>query len=292
MGDASTLEVKTRASTVDGIFYPAEARDLRQLVAKLIDQAPGNPGRASAIITPHAAYPYSGAVAACAYKAAAGRQVELAVLIGPVHREPAEGILLPESRFFQTPLGLVPVHLPSIEALLSCSTGICCNDIPHLEEHCLEVQLPFLQHLHPEAEIVPVLMGNSEAKNVKLLANALQLTFSPRLESTLFVATSNMGPLSDRKVEPAAVERLLELMVRRDWQELLAETERGPIAPCGTGCIAVILALSELLGKSVRVLKRGNSASAAPEDRNVVHYAAVSVTREEGASHGLHPDSG
>ena len=100
---------KTRPATVEGLFYPADKDELLSRTQELLDRASTPPGRASAIITPHAAFDYSGHIAAEAFKAAAQRTIKTAVLLGPVHRDLSDAIILPESTKFHTPLGDIAV---------------------------------------------------------------------------------------------------------------------------------------------------------------------------------------
>ena len=272
-------EEKTRASIVDGIFYPARRKELQALLSQLWEDSPVAPGAAGGIISPHAAYEYSGEVAAAAFRAASARRVETAVLLGPVHRDPTNEIVLPESASFQTPLGTVAVAQELVDELMDCGTRFRRNDIPHLEEHCLEVQLPFLQFLYPHASIVPILMGTPSLANVRLLASALHLLISRDPASILLVVSANMSSYLRPASAPDEIDRLLALIIERDWQGIVEAAGRGQIGTCGSGCIATLLALSGLLGTRVEVLRRKSSAEVAKGDPGVVHYAAVALTQ-------------
>src|SRR4030042_277171 len=165
--------MRVRASTVDGIFYPADREGLAQRVQGLL--AGGGPaGTAGCLISPHAAYGYSGGPAAAAFQAAAAAPVQRVLLLGPVHREASDRLLLPESEAYQTPLGATAVDQETVRRLAARDPCFALDDIPHLEEHCLEVQLPFLQTLFPQARLVPLLMGRSPARLVDALAAAVR----------------------------------------------------------------------------------------------------------------------
>ena len=184
---------KIRESIVNGIFYPSEEKELITLIENLMSQTERDPGDAFAIITPHAGYTYAGKQIARAFKSTINRQIKNIVIVAPIHSKQDPGIYLPESKFFLTPIGSIPVNQDLVDELLTCSTNILNKDIPHLEEHCIELQLPFIRYLFPNIPIVPILLGNSSEKNIKLLSNALQLTFSSSYDHTLFIITSNMS---------------------------------------------------------------------------------------------------
>lgn len=279
--------MKVRASTVDGIFYPAEAQALSALVGELLALAEAPPDGARSIISPHAAYSISGEVAAAAFQAAAGRVPERVVLIGPVHREPADRLILPDSEAFQTPLGSCEVDGPFLRKLAQASPRFLFDDIPHLEEHCLEVQLPFVQTLFPRARIVPVLMGKSGPALTQVLAAALRQTLAPELDGALIVVSANMTRSRPLEQGGRELEAALELIRAGDGEALVEAAARRSISTCGAGCIAAILSLERLWGGKAEVLKVGDSLAAGGDRRKVVHYAAVAF---EGVDHGTNPD--
>lgn len=286
MRDILPEPVRVRASTVDGIFYPAEQPELSSLVRDLLERCEVPAGEACSIISPHAAYQYSGVVSAAAFKAASCRSVNRVVLIGPVHREPVEGLILPESQAFQTPLGACRVGETLLRELAARSPGFVFDDIPHLEEHCLEVQLPFLQQLFPQAEIVPVLMGQASPALIQTLSDAFLQVFENLLDSTLFVVSANMTSYTSREQGEAELAAVLGLIRQGDWQVLVDGTSKRSISSCGAGCIAAILSLQQHLGGKSEILKLASSLAVNGDQKKVVHYAAVAFER---ASHGADP---
>ena len=270
--------MKVRASTVDGIFYPADRAALAELVKGLLAGA-GTAGAAECIISPHASYDYSGAVAAAAFQSASAREVRRVVLLGPVHREPADRLLLPESEAFQTPLGTVPVDRETVDRLAGEDPCFAMDDIPHLEEHCLEVQLPFVQTLFPEALLVPVLMGRPTARLAEALARALQRALGPELDRSLVAVSANLTSYRPREQGQEEARGLLELIRAGDGQALLEAADRKLVSSCGAGCIAVILALERGPRAQAEVLKLASSLPMSGDERKVVHYAAVAFER-------------
>lgn len=152
-----------RQSAVAGLYYPARATELEQLLSQqLSPETSVNKAPARAIIVPHAGYFYSGQVAAKAYASLAtlADEIDRVVLIGPSHKIDFKGVTIAESDFFATPLGSVPVAkniLPKLRQI----RGVALSDSPHQDEHCLEVQLPFLQYSLNQFDIVPILTGKA-----------------------------------------------------------------------------------------------------------------------------------
>jgi AmmeMemoRadiSam system protein B len=270
------LRAAIRPPLVDGLFYPARREALAAQIDELLARSATPRGAGFAIITPHAGYEYAGGVMAAAFRAIADRRVRTAVLIGPVHRDPDNTISLPESAAFSTPLGPVPVDEEAVSALLASDPMYRRNDIPHLEEHCLELQLPFLARMFPDVSIVPLLVGAGGRHAVEVLSRTLASLFAGRADTTVFVATANMASYmtgNDTQAENAALE---ELLSRCDWKGVLSAAESRRISACGAACIAGLLSLAGE-GCSTQILERATSREKDDDGSRSVHYAAVSL---------------
>ncbi len=291
----SSEKRKLREATVAGIFYPEEADALNAEVDRLLAQAEPlfaerQVRRARAIFSPHASLGYSGDLAALAWKAATGAALTQIVILSPYHRAETSLVYLPEAEYFETPLGAVPVDLGSIEELLECGTLFTRTDIPHFEEHGIEMQLPFMQKLFPRATLVPILVGKTTKPLVRALASALGIVFSERAEETLFVVSSDLascgrrGSAETRAEAEERAERILECIAQRDWRGLLAEHDHDALSACGDGAMAALLASP--LGAELEGLVLGRHDSAAyreSEEERLVFYAALAfVPRGEG----------
>ena len=155
--------MRVREPAVAGSFYPFEPPVLRAQVADLLAAARSEgseAGTPKALIAPHAGFVYSGSVAARAYACLGPLRatVHRVVLLGPAHRVPLRGIAFPETDAFRTPLGLVPVDREALAAVAELP-HVGPSDRAHAEEHCLEVQLPFLQSMLDQFTVVPLLVG-------------------------------------------------------------------------------------------------------------------------------------
>jgi AmmeMemoRadiSam system protein B len=269
-----------REPIVEGIFYPSDRRKLHKLITTLLESAPAGGEKAWGIVAPHAGYRYSGAIAAAAFKAARGRPVRTVVILAPIHRTEKDEVVLPESDKFKMPAGLLTVNRAAVEALLSCSTRFLRDDIPHLEEHCVEVQLPFLPVLFPHADIVPVLVGKIGRKTIVALARALALTFAKRLASTLFLVSANLTSFMQGSDAKNEADTLLRLVLANDAEGLLSAYERGTITSCGVPAIAALMLTAEA-DCDVRLLSSGSSADVNRDYRELVHYAALGFFRKK-----------
>ena len=182
---------RVRAPAVAGLFYPQDEAELRRLVTTYIEARPkaGPARQPKALIVPHAGYLYSGAVAGCAYRvlrdcAASIRHV---VLVGPSHRVPMRGLAVTSLDYFATPLGEVPIDGLGRQRLRELGlVGIA--DAPHATEHSLEVQLPFLQVVLGEFDLLPIATGHVPRG---LVARALEAAWNG--PETLIVVSSDLS---------------------------------------------------------------------------------------------------
>jgi MEMO1 family protein len=274
--DVSPVKARARPPIVDGLFYPAEKEPLAALVDGLLARSSTPAADAFAVISPHAAYGYAGEVMAAAFRALAGRTLRTIVILGPTHRDSPDALFLPESEVFSTPLADVPVDEAAVEALLRSDGLFRRDDIPHLEEHCLEVQVPFLARLFPGAAIVPILMGSQSLAAVDALCASLGSLFASARGDLAVVATANMASyMTGRDVaeENAALERLI---AGGNWRGILAARREGRISACGAGAIAAVLSLAGSRAR-VELLARASSLGKDEDTERAVHYAAVGI---------------
>ena len=268
------LAKKIREPLVDGLFYPDDAAELRAACAGYETACAGVRGKAFVIVTPHAAYEKCGSLMAEAFLSAAERKIRTVVLLGPVHRDFTDQIILPEPQVFSIPGGTFRLEEKSIETLLSCGTRFSRNDIPHLEEHCLEVQLPFVLRYFPEAKIVPVLLGRDTAANIKSLGKGLYVSFAEQFSSTLFVVTTNLCESTSAGKARAEAEAIIALAEKKDSAALIEGKLKKQFTACGIGCLAAVLGFPDT--GALRVLGRAKSLSD-PTENKYVEYAAMAL---------------
>jgi hypothetical protein len=257
-----------REPAVAGLFYPSDARQLRDAVAGHVEAAPvpDPPVDARALIAPHAGYRYSGATAGAAYRALAGRRaaVERVVLAGPAHRVAVGGVGVGVStaRAWRTPLGEVPVDVDACRDLVAAGVAVEADDA-HAPEHSLEVHLPFLLEVLGPVTIVPVVVGRCPPRAV---ADMLDRVWDG--EGTLVVVSSDLSHYLDD-----ATAR------RRDARTRLAIIEGraadiGPYDACGCVAIAGLLLAARPRELAPRTLALATSADASGDPSRVVGYGA------------------
>jgi AmmeMemoRadiSam system protein B len=155
----------TRKPAVAGAFYPGEKDSLKYMIDEFfkICKPCDCKKQAKAMIVPHAGYMYSGIVAAEGYKCLKKLDQKKhwkILLLGPSHFIPFTGAAIPESDFWETPLGKVEIgKLPTSEIIIE-------DEKPHEEEHSLEVQVPFLQTVLEDFTLYPLCLGEVNPKDL------------------------------------------------------------------------------------------------------------------------------
>lgn len=274
-----------RHAAVAGMFYPGNARDLHNLILRLIAEAGtrSEPGPVpKAIIAPHAGFKYSGSVAASAYvrlKPGFDR-IRRVVLVGPSHRVPVSGVGVSSARAFETPLGTVPVDEEGV-AQLSALPHIEISDEAHAEEHSVEVQLPFLQCLLDEFSILPLVCNNAAADTV---ADVLHRVWGGA--ETLIVISSDLS----HYLSYTEAVRLDGLTCRAI--EVLDHGMLKHEQACGHAAVGGLLAVAKRRRMRVATLDLRNSGDTAGDKRRVVGYGSwmfldrPSRTQEADTGHG------
>lgn len=186
--------MKCRNPAVAGLFYPDNAHELSTQVNLCLQDAdehtPVSEARLNfkALIVPHAGYIYSGSIAASAYRLlkCSTAVFTRVLLLGPSHRVGFHGIATPEADAFNTPLGNIPLDRDAL-AELENLPFVSRREDAHLAEHSLEVQLPFLQMLLSNFELIPLVVGDASPKQVQ------QVLEQQWTENTLTVISTDLS---------------------------------------------------------------------------------------------------
>ncbi len=255
-----------RKPAVAGSFYPADPVQLAKMVEELLAMAGNPPAHApKAVVAPHAGYVYSGPVAAYSFRALqplAGREPTI-FLMGPAHYLAFDGVSTGTFTYWETPLGQIEVDTNRVGELLERSAIFTAIDDPHLPEHSLEVELPFLQAVLGKFKLVPLLFGITDP-----LAVASHLEAVVRPGDVVVVSTDLSHFHSDetaRKLDAATLETALAL----DAAGLLEHEA------CGRHPWAALTSLAASRGWHPELLAYATSGDTSGDRSRVVGYAAL-----------------
>jgi hypothetical protein len=265
-----------RAPAVAGTWYPASASALAAAVDGYLDQAPLDvPGRLVALVAPHAGLIYSGPVAAHAYQLLSHRAFDLVVLVGPSHFVGFEGVGVVSSGRFETPFGPANIDAAIAEALMAATPVAREHAGAHAREHSLEMQLPFVRRLAPDARIVPLVMGVQSAQTIRALGDALAavLRDCPR---ALLIASTDLSHYHDAATAARLDAVVMDAVERFDADTLEQALARRPEHACGGGpTVAVMRAAWQLGARDARLLHYADSGDVSGDKSSVVGYMAA-----------------
>jgi AmmeMemoRadiSam system protein B len=253
-----------REPLVSGIFYPEQPSELVKQIDALLKAASPPESGARALVCPHAAIAYSGHLQALAYASARSRPVRTVIIMSPRHRPDEEAVFLPESAMFRTPVADTYVDARLLETLESSGTFYVRSDIPHLEEHAIEVQLPFLQRVFPDAMVLPLIVNAYSDDLPSQLAGDLDSAIGAQSGSILMVAVSNAGSGSSADEAKRSSDAIAELILSGASKPVEGAGEgSAPMGrACGERCIEALLKSRFISGLRPVLLGRSNSRSA------------------------------
>lgn len=270
-----------RHPAVAGQFYPNSEMQVRAEVEAAF-RSPLGPGEIPQVaregersivgaMVPHAGWMYSGAVAAHVYAALARDGLpETFIIMGPNHHG-AGAPVATTTMDFTTPLGVVAID----QEIAGRLGRIVVDDpTPHRFEHSIEVQLPFLQYLSEEVNIVPISMAAQDPQTAAEVAAEIRNAVGDK--DVVILASSDMSHYVPaevaRKNDMAVIDKVLAL----DALGIYDEVSRLNVSMCGYGPVMTMIMACG--GSSAELLKYASSGDVAPM-REVVGYAGVVVRR-------------
>ncbi len=267
-----------RHCKVCGLFYPADAGELRREIAGLMKEVEARSlaGTLRGLISPHAGYSYSGLTAAHGYRLLKGCTFDTVVIVSPSHREYFEGISAFPGTAYETPLGKVPVDGKLRERLIEESADVRLSVAGHREEHAIEVQLPFLQEILSDFMILPLVIGDQRREFCLELGRALAAILRDR--NALLVASTDLSHFHSYDAARNLDSVVIEDIRRFDAEQLMLHLERGEAEACGGGpAVAIMTALRGLGATKMEILHHCKSGDVTGDRSSVVGYMSAAA---------------
>ncbi len=277
-GEEIADRAQARPPAAAGSFYPDDPGELRTMIEAFLAEAPAVavPGRPLSIVSPHAGYIYSGKTAAAGFKALAGTTYDTVVVIGPSHHYSFDGAAIYADGPYRTPLGDVPLDSELIDAIIAHGERITKNPLPHLPEHSVEVEIPFLQVVLGDFRLVPIVMGNGSRASCEDLARAIAESVGDK--RVLIVASSDLSHYHSRDAARALDDVFRGYVKRNDPDGLYDALVLGKTEACGGGPVVTAMMAAKALGSSgVVVTKYDDSGTATGDTGSVVGYLSAVV---------------
>ena len=259
---------KVRYCSHAGLSYPKEQQALRKRLEDIlaIEQAPNLPsGRVTALVAPHIDLEAGKRVYSSAYQAIGGLKLERVILLGVGHSM-TDAMFSISDKDFETPLGRAETDGKIVRELMDAGGGVLSSDdFVHRDEHSIEFQLIFLQHLFTDSTftIVPILCGSLMASLPAYDRQAYRskgddflkvLASAAGDDGTIMLAgvdLSHVGPKFGHDTPASVIMRdseehdrqLLDLLCSRNadgfWEESKKVNDRYNV--CGFSALACLL---------------------------------------------------
>ena len=247
-----------------------------------------------ALIVPHAGYVFSGEVAAAGFShIPQAHNYKRIILIGPSHRVGFAGASVDTLYDYAgTPLGDVKIDIATGQELIRKGEGVfTCRHDAHDREHCLEVQLPFLQMVFGDVPpIVPIIIGTQRLGVLQQIAEVLEPYFN---EENLFIISSDFShypSYEDARTSDLFLAEAITSGGLVEFLNALSDLDKKGFpgedtAACGASAIAVLLSIMDTQGRGFfaveHVMYRNSGDSPYGDKDSVVGYNAIVVTRED-----------
>ncbi len=266
-----------REPAVAGAFYPGTAAALREMISGLVDEAAPRVAAIGALV-PHAGYVYSGRVAGATISRL--RFGDSFVVMGPSHTGLGAPFSLMAAGTWRTPLGDVEIDTELAAAILERSDVLRDDDLAHLREHAVEVQLPFLQYFRPDVRIVPLVLSHAEVPTYRRIASALVGAIEATGRSVTLLASGDMTHYEPRETAERKDRQGIEAILALDDEELLRRVRTLGISMCAYGPAAVLIAAARQAGATrAELVGYATSGDVTGDYSAVVGYAGIIVRK-------------
>lgn len=265
-----------RKPAVAGQFYPGNEVSLREEIERCLD--PNVPKQdAIALVAPHAGYVYSGKVAGAVYSSV--NLPKTFVILNPNHTGMgAEAAVMSQSGW-ETPLGVVNINQELAQKILQNSSALTEDHHAHLQEHSLEVQLPFIQFLVPDFSFVPICLGLNQLSTLKEIGSAIAQAIKDSQEKVIMVASTDMTHFENQSAAERKDRMAIDKVLALDPDGLHKTVMENHITMCGVApTVGVLHAAKELGAKEAKLIKYSTSGMVNRDFSSVVGYAGIVIS--------------
>jgi MEMO1 family protein len=276
-----------RKPVVSGLFYPDKKEELLQTVESLFLDSSFGPGAfppASkksgilyGIVSPHAGYVYSGAIAASAFYELSSSNFDTVIIIGPNHYGIGAEVGIMNEGSWTTPFGKIRIDGKMASEISDLCDIVEVDPIAHSRDHCIEVQIPFLQYVRKSATILPIILRDQDKKTSVELGKCIAKIIKNR--NVMLVASSDLTHYEPNDRAHAKDTKLISTIQEMNISNFYSVLENFQVTACGYGAIAsVMMAAKECGAVNGKLLRYATSGDITGDVRSVVGYSAIAFT--------------
>jgi AmmeMemoRadiSam system protein B/AmmeMemoRadiSam system protein A len=266
-----------RPAAVAGKFYPAQPAELAALVDRCLAGAPVTPAAWPAVMVPHAGLVYSGHIAGQTLRRV--RIPSTVIVIGPKHTPQGVEWAVAPHETWSIPGGTIESDPGLARKLVESIPGLALDAAAHAQEHAIEVELPLLARLAPQAKVVGVALGAADLSHCLAMAAGLANMIRSLPAPPLLVISSDMNHFASDAENRRLDEIALAAMETRDPARLYQTVRSQHISMCGLVPAVIVMETLRLLGQleSTERVAYATSADVSGDKRRVVGYAGMLI---------------
>jgi AmmeMemoRadiSam system protein B len=286
------MDELVRAPHFEGLFYPSDPQELKQTINHSFSEPNSNKKDKeivlSGCILPHGAYEYCGKILGSTIRGlhrqlnsartSKYKDISRILILAPELNPGVEGIKLPQSNIFRSPIGDTWVDTDYCNVLETSSMLYQVDETSHLQEYTIEIVLPFLQEWFPHLPIVPLLVQpETPIQRLPMLLSGLRIAEQESTGRSLVLCISNChkpAPLDQALILKDTYFQLLRDQTREQLIDTFSTTANDhPFIPYGFFACALGIHMVRLEYGNLHLLSVDNEISP-PLDFNKgrIHY--------------------
>ena len=277
------MSTPVREAAVSGIFYPKNSNELNLNIESLFKDSKFGPGRLPpssntekiyGMVCPHAGYMYSGAVAANGFYELSSTKFESVIIIGPNHYGLGSDVAVMNTGSWKTPLGEIEIDSELAQEIYQNCGVANFDEFAHSRDHCIEVQLPFLQYIRKEIKIVPIILINQGKSMCRKLGMGIYDSIKKR--NMIPIASSDLTHYEPNTQAHEKDKLLISAILSLDIEKFYSNLISFNVTACGYGAIATVMEISKKMGATKgKLLKYATSGDVAGDNKSVVGYSSI-----------------
>ncbi|MCL1834329.1 MAG: AmmeMemoRadiSam system protein B, partial [Leptospirales bacterium] len=267
---------------VAGSFYPGDRDKLQRTISSYFTGAGNisgefNDRRAIGIVSPHAGYIYSGPVAAYGFNYLAKENFQSYLVLAPSHRGRFKGASIIPKGIYKTPLGDAEIDSDIGERLEGREFFGFIKEA-HDMEHSLEVQLPFLQAIKPDAKIVPVVIGTTDIDICMTIGETIAEEINSLGRDCGVIISTDLSHYHGYDEAVKKDKEFIQALESFEERRIKEAVSSGKCEACGEGAVIAGISLCKKIGaKKLKVVKYANSGDTAGSKDQVVGYLSALI---------------
>ncbi len=267
-----------RKPIVNGTFYPANKNDIENLIASYTpDSKKSSKIKAKGLILPHAGYIYSGKVAAATVSHALPKKK--IIILGTNHTGVGNNFSLWDKGAWEIPFGKIDIDEELASTILDSGDLITADNLAHINEHSIEVELPMLYYFFNNFKIVPICCKHSNLNTYENVANQIYTAIKNISDEILLIASSDLTHYEPDASARKKDSEIIEAIINLDEKNMLKKIDKFNISMCGAAPVAILIScLKKIKAVKSQIIMYQTSGDTSGDYNSVVGYLGALIS--------------